>query len=276
MSAVRALRQFSAVSSRVSCARVAGLSARSRLASVARPVAVSRAFSASARTSGQGTTDGALSNKLSEELKYETQAVEAAPAVPEFLKKFKEQNVWEIEDLPLHDEVTLSRKFGNEKFVNTFRSLRLMFSIVDIRAEEEEDFEGEEAVAEEDEDHEHEALNVYPLRASLSITKDGITGALTVDMSCQEGQFMVDNVSFYRDGKLATELTAEADWKRRGLYMGPQFETLDIGLQEELEKFLQERGVNESVALFIPEYAEWKEQAEYVKWLDSVKEFVDA
>ena len=39
---------------------------------------------------------------------------------------------------------------------------------------------------------------------------------------CQEGTFLVDNISFYKDSKLATELTAEADWKRRGLYIGPQ------------------------------------------------------
>jgi complement component 1 Q subcomponent-binding protein len=31
-------------------------------------------------------------------------------------------------------------------------------------------------------------------------------------------------------------------------------------LQEEFEKFLQERGINESLALFIPEYCEHKEQ----------------
>lgn len=269
MSAVRALRQISSTSSRLPYSRITTSSLRSRLASVTARAAVSRAFSVSSRTFGQGNTDTALSNKLSEELKYETQALESAPAVPEFLKDFKKQGVWEIEDLPYNDEVTLSRKFGNE-------NLRLTFSIVDVRAEAEEDFEGEEATSEEDEEHDQEALNVYPIRASLSITKDGVPGALAVDMSCQEGQFMVDNVSFYRDGKLATELTAEADWKRRGLYMGPQFDTLDVVLQEEFEKFLQERGVNESVALFIPEYAEWKEQQEYVKWLDGVKGFVDA
>lgn len=77
---------------------------------------------------------------------------------------------------------------------------------------------------------------------------------------CQEGTFILDNISFYADGKLGTELTADADWKRRGLYIGPQFDTLDIGVQEEFEKFLQERGINESLALFIPEYSESKEQ----------------
>ena len=39
---------------------------------------------------------------------------------------------------------------------------------------------------------------------------------------CQEGQFVIENISFYDDAKLGTDLTAEADWKRRGLYVGPQ------------------------------------------------------
>uniref|UniRef100_A0A0W0FR17 Mitochondrial glyco protein n=1 Tax=Moniliophthora roreri TaxID=221103 RepID=A0A0W0FR17_MONRR len=94
-------------------------------------------------------------------------------------------------------------------------------------------------------------------------------------MLTQEGGFIVDNVTYYRDTKLATELSAEADWKRRGIYLGPQFETLDVGLQEEIERWLNERGVNESIATFIPEYAEWKEQSEYVKWLEGVKGFID-
>ena len=42
--------------------------------------------------------------------------------------------------------------------------------------------------------------------------------------------------------------------------MNPQFETLDVGVQEEFERYLQERGVDESLAAFIPEYAEHKEQ----------------
>lgn len=39
---------------------------------------------------------------------------------------------------------------------------------------------------------------------------------------CQEGQFVIENISFYEDANLGTDLTAEADWKRRGLYIGPQ------------------------------------------------------
>ena len=39
-----------------------------------------------------------------------------------------------------------------------------------------------------------------------------------------------------------------------------QFDTLDVSLQDEFDKFLQERGINQSLAYFVPEYAEYKEQ----------------
>ncbi|KAF9009928.1 mitochondrial glycoprotein [Cyathus striatus] len=201
-----------------------------------------RAFSGSAARFGEG-------NKL----QYEKEANATLDTTPEFLKQFMSQGFGRyIEDIPGNDEVTLTRKFGNE-------NIRLTFSIADIQAEE-EDFENEEGEESAGEDE----VPGYPIRASLSVTKTTGPGALNVDMVCQEGHFIVG-------------LTlAEMDWKRRGLYIGPQvLRDLDVGVQEEFEKFLQERGINETVALFIPEYAEHKEQQEYVKWLHKVKSFVD-
>ena len=100
---------------------------------------------------------------------------------------------------------------------------------------------------------------------------------MNVDMVCQDGTFSIENLSYYEDTKTGTELTAEADWNRRGLYIGPQvgiflvkcyncsfefaqFDTLDVGVQDAFDQFLNERGVNEHVAQFIPEYASYKEQ----------------
>lgn len=59
-------------------------------------------------------------------------------------------------------------------------------------------------------------IDFYALQPS-----DG-PGALSIDAMCQDGGFAMDNIAFYSDARLATELTAEADWKRRGLYIGPQ------------------------------------------------------
>ena len=41
---------------------------------------------------------------------------------------------------------------------------------------------------------------------------------------------------------------------------GAQFDQLDPAVQEEFERFLGERGVDEALALFVPDYAEYKEQ----------------
>ncbi|KAF9809963.1 hypothetical protein IEO21_07193 [Rhodonia placenta] len=271
MSAIRCLRHVSLSANRAfavrATSRTLSRAALPVFAVRAAPVcaSTSRPFSASARALGEGASDVSLAQKLGEELQYEKEA--AAEADPDFLKSLKAQGVWSIEDVAGNDEIALSRKFGNE-------AIRLMFSIADIQNEQEGEFdqpeEGEEANPEEG------TLPSYPIRCSVSITKSGAPGALTVDAMCQEGAFVVDNISFYTDAKVGTELTAEADWKRRGLYIGPQFDTLDVAVQEEFERFLQERGINESLAMFIPEYAEYKEQKEYVSWLQHMKSFVEA
>ncbi|KAJ3546346.1 hypothetical protein NMY22_g2083 [Coprinellus aureogranulatus] len=248
MSAFRALRQAVRVSART------GFSSAARSSVVLRPalsrqiLSASRAFSVSAQRFGSGSTDVSLVQKLQQELEYENE--NASAGTPDFIKEFTSQGVWSIEDTPGQDEVALTRKFGQET-----QSLR--------------SYEGAESEEPE------QSNSDYPIRVSVSITKANAPGALNIDAVVQEGQFMTENVSFYDDAKIGTELTAEADWKRRGMYIGPQFDTLDLGLQEEIDKFLQERGVNENVALFIPEYAEWKEQNEYVKWLGKVKNFVE-
>ncbi|KAI0782033.1 mitochondrial glycoprotein [Abortiporus biennis] len=262
MSAIRALRQLTSTSTRAWRSSVNVATASRRAALLARPVA--RSFSVSARVFGEGATDVALSQKLTEELQYEKEAAAEVSAEPDFLKGFKAQGVWKLDDVAGNDEVSLSRKFGNE-------DVRVMFSIADIQTEQETEFEEEAEGQSED-----EPAHSYPIRCSISITKDSAPGALTVDAMCQDGAFIVDNISFYKDAKVGTELTAEADWNRRGLYIGPQFDTLDVGVQEEFERFLQERGINDSLAVFIPEYSEYKEQKEYVHWLANVKSFVEA
>lgn len=267
MSALRALRQLATCSSRTLGARTftraAALPAL-RITAVPAASVAKRAFSVSARRFGEGASDVALGQKLGEELKYEK---EAAPAgEPEFLTAFKAHGVWKIDDIAGNDEVALTRQFGNE-------TIRLMFSIVDIQTEQETDFEELEEGQEADED---EPVHSYPIRCSFNITKSSAPGALSIDTMCQDGAFITDNISFYSDAKVGTELTAEADWKRRGLYIGPQFDTLDVTVQEEFEKFLQERGISDTLAAFIPEYAEYKEQKEYVNWLQNVQKFVEA
>jgi len=216
----------------------------------------------SRRVFGEGSSDIAFVQRLQEELQYEKEA--SAEETPEFVKTFQSQGVWAIQDVPGSDEVTLTRTFGNE-------SIRVMFSIADL--EQSPEYE----VNEQDEGGETQEQSIasVPIRCSFSVTKSSAPGAINVDAMCSDGAFVVENISYYHDAKVGTDLTAEADWKRRGLYIGPQFDQLDPGVQEEFEKFLEERGVDESLALFVPDYAEFKEQKEYIRWLENVKNFVE-
>ncbi len=115
---------------------------------------------------------------------------------------------------------------------------------------EAEEQSSEKQPARSSEDLEPPSGVTSPIRCSICITKvtsfslsfvssylrslqNGVPGAINVDALCDEGAFLLENISFYNDTEIGTELTAESDWKRRGLYVGPQFEQLDPSVQEE-------------------------------------------
>lgn len=80
---------------------------------------------------------------------------------------------------------------------------------------------------------------------------------------------VIDNVFYHKSAQLTTAKTPSADWEKRGLYAGPPFSNLDEDLQVLLERYLDERGINTALALFIPDYIDYKEQKEYIAWLSS-------
>ena len=80
---------------------------------------------------------------------------------------------------------------------------------------------------------------------------------------------MIESIGYFSSPSVAEAGTAEADWKRKNIYAGPPFGNLDEDLQILLERYLDERGVNTLLALWVPEYIDWKEQREYLSWLSS-------
>ncbi|CEI97241.1 hypothetical protein G6F70_004400 [Rhizopus microsporus] len=225
---------------------------------------VARPFSSSFARMSTGSVDSDLVHKLDEELQYEKSNEEPEP---EFIKEFLEANSFKLEDKPGVDEVSLTRTFGNEK-------IRVLFSISDINNTPSESFLPEDDMIEPGNEEEEEIVS-FPVRASVTIEKDG-QGAVTIDTVAQDGEIVIESVMYYKDNKLANEQSAEADWQRRGLYIGPQFSELDENLQQLYERYLEERGINSALANFLPDYIEYKEQKEYIQWLDNMKKFVAA
>lgn len=224
------------------------------------------------------------------------------------IKEYLENSPFEIEDKEGNQEVVLTRTFGNEK-------IRITFTTADLNnnlpAEEEDgayddvDMDGQSGgantkgainqgrtqdgnvrVAPEDrvspadreeleDDYEDDGqAQGFPAHVSIRIERSG-KGALAIEATAQDGDFLIEELYHFPSADLADPATAEKDWARRSLYTGPPFNNLDEDLQILLEKYLEERGINTRLALFIPDYIDHKEQKEYIRWLNNVKSFVE-
>jgi complement component 1 Q subcomponent-binding protein, mitochondrial len=117
-----------------------------------------------------------------------------------------------------------------------------------------------------------------PCHLSIVVEKPGkMPGALSILASTQDGTLVVDNMFYFEDAKLAHTLGRSANPEDRdNSYPGPTFGTLDEDLQMLIERYLEERGVTQALAVFVPDYLDVKEQKEYVRWLNNVKGFIDA
>ncbi|KAI9669162.1 MAG: hypothetical protein M1829_005163 [Trizodia sp. TS-e1964] len=267
------------------------------------------AFSTSqARYDKEGSVDQELVAKFESELELE-QEVNGSHELPPTLKGFLEEGSFKLNDIPGQEEVELVRKFGDE-------TIRIKFSIADIdgldpesgmqdrafededdesldaaesgkdvnnngppyggnnKVDEEESFSKAEEAQEDAEDDESQEPS-FPARVNVTIEKPG-KGALHIVTVAQDGVIVIDNVYYFKDASSADPKTAEKDFQRRGMYTGPPFGNLDEDLQVLLERYLDERGVNTALALFVPDYIDFKEQKEYVNWLSNAKSFVEA
>ncbi len=127
---------------------------------------------------------------------------------------------------------------------------------------EEEDFEGNNEAA-------------VPCRLNIVVEKPG-KGALNIEATAQDGNIAVENLYYFNDANLAHGKTADVAHAAQDIYPGPPFGSLDEDLQILLERYLEERGITQALAVFVPDYMDVKEQKEYLAWLDNVKGFVDS
>ncbi|KAL5405440.1 hypothetical protein PMIN06_007423 [Paraphaeosphaeria minitans] len=229
------------------------------------------------------------------------------------IKEYLDNSPFELEDKPGHQEVTLTRTFGDEKIRITFSTSDLNNNVPNEDMNDSAMYDGEvddiidgqsggantkgainqgntrdgnvriapedrlaPADREEldDEFDEDAGQQGFPAHANIRIERPG-KGALAIEATAQDGDFLIEDLCHFPTADLADPATAEKDWARRTLYTGPPFNNLDEDLQVLLEKYLEERGINTRMALFIPDYIDHKEQKEYIRWLENVKKFVE-
>ncbi|CBF83528.1 hypothetical protein AN3034.2 [Aspergillus nidulans FGSC A4] len=241
----------------------------------------------------QAEGDAELAAKLEDELKHEkSSGLEDLESSVQNIQYVLQNNSWEVKDVPGEQEVVLTKKFNDEEIRLTFTvaDLQNLSEHEDLDALDELDYQGHQPVnqggaggfAQHPEDSvspadrgEQDLEPSFPARVNVTIEKSG-KGALLIQTVAQDGLFQVEEVSYFSKPDLAHAATAEKDWARQSLYAGPPFENLDEDLQTYLERYLEERGINAELANMIPDYIQVKEQKEYVRWLENVRNFVAA
>lgn len=138
---------------------------------------------------------------------------------------------------------------------------------VDVMAEDSIAPADEQRQDEDAMDDEHEPSG-FPAHLNITITKPG-KGAVQITATADDGMIEVEDVFYFPNAELAEPDTAEKMHARQHVYAGPPFGNLDSDLQAMLERYLDERGVNSQLATFVPDYIDYKEQREYVRWLES-------
>ncbi|RYP11268.1 hypothetical protein DL765_007820 [Monosporascus sp. GIB2] len=285
-SAPRTLSRLSSPAIRQSVARRSPSLVKSAWAPL-RSTQFASAFSTTPlRRAPSSEVDEELSVKLESELQFEKEVKDNN--VPASVKDFLENSPFELKDTPGMEDVYLTRKFGNE-------TITVSFSIHDIATYEPDQFDEDSALTDEELDAPEgrqlaeaeaeadeaaledgdEGMNAVPCRLNVIVEKEG-KGALNIEAVAQDGQIMVENFYYFNDPKLAHGQSAEVAHTAQDVYPGPPFGTLDEDLQILLERYLEERGVSQALAIFVPAYMDLKEQREYHAWLQNVKNFVDA
>ncbi|XP_010537887.1 PREDICTED: uncharacterized protein At2g39795, mitochondrial-like [Tarenaya hassleriana] len=58
-------------------------------------------------------------------------------------------------------------------------------------------------------------------------------------------------------------------------YVGPEFKELDDELQNSLYDYLEERGIGDDLAVFLHQYMKNKDKAEHIRWMETVKSYIE-
>jgi complement component 1 Q subcomponent-binding protein len=217
-----------------------------------------RSFSSSTRVFSSLKSNKNLSDMLKSEMDHELNSEHHEPELPADLKKYLSSSPFKIvaENISNSNTVSMERDFGNE-------NINVKFDIVPQDNEDEMEYS-------EEGDEELEPSQL--LDVSINITKEGTDENLTFyAVADSENEFFIEDIQFSNQ----EEGTVEGEYNRKKSYVGPKFHQIDETLQEQFAKYLEERGFDSGLSDFMHQYAQWKEQNEYVDWLKRVKHFVD-
>jgi complement component 1 Q subcomponent-binding protein, mitochondrial len=126
-----------------------------------------------------------------------------------------------------------------------------------------------------------------PVRFTVSVAKGGRLLAFECESSGEFVQILhvsLEDLEDEEDEEEGEEGASDDDDEGEGAgvlggappYAGPVFAELDETLQQAFSDFLEERGVDADLALYLMELVQDKLEVEYCRWLGSVAEWLEA
>jgi hypothetical protein len=98
--------------------------------------------------------------------------------------------------------------------------------------------------------------------------------AVRFELAAVENELVILAAAHYKDAAVARDWSPKGAADRDTKYAGPAIHQLDEGVTNGFVNYLEERGINDSFAEFIVQYAFWLEQQEYENWLGCMSKFV--
>lgn len=197
--------------------------------------------------------DKNLSQVLNEELEHErdtyaaNEAIESGPPTP-----------WIAADEEGDCEITLTRTYGENEEIS------VVFNVSEDPYDDEDDtpqMPGEEEEEEEDD---------LTIQFSVSVTR--ADGQESLEFACATDGVTVE----VRNVRYDAVNSSGEEYETLSSYPGPNYDELDESVAEQFHMYLEARGIDETLANYIMESYEDKEQKEYMGWLHNVSNFVSA
>lgn len=222
---------------------------------------------------GLPSADAELLGALRSELKIESESLENEAEDHQRFQEYLEKHGFQLVAEPGHEEVQLVRNSGSE-------TVRIFFNISDVinsdslldDAEFEDAAEDEDAAAAREDDFKSDVE--LPIRLNIVVEKPS-GGALGIEAVAQDDMILVESIIPYASKELATDESAEADYKRRQAYQGPPFSVLDPSVQNAVQQFLESRSIDSGLALFIAEFSSFRENKEYISWMGKIANILE-
>ncbi|KAG1684795.1 hypothetical protein DVH05_009404 [Phytophthora capsici] len=224
-------------------ARVATLSAARRTPSVAL-----RALQTREKSS--------LASMLNREIQEEKANCFEEPELEDL--RLKVEQVFKLQESSGCMDILLQGTVGDD-------SIKIKFNAQDtVELEEEEEYEGDEEEESEEYDEDEEAEDELPgVRFTADITREN--KGLQFDCVASSN-LTVERVRYLSD--------FAKDAEDETLYFGPNFIDLELDVQDKFYSYLADRKIDDELAQFITQFADLKEQREYLTFLEDAESFV--